>query len=128
MKITNKIKAWLKSRKRLNEMTWTRYKLYITFNDGEEIEIEIELRNYSCWDNFSKFLELELYDRKTIKAPNGIYYDTKNIKTVKPEILDQITLLYKCEVINILYNFGSWATKEEIEEWNERMLSKYGRL
>ena len=72
--------------------------------------------------------KFEIYDRKTIRAPNGTYYNTKNIKTVKLEILDQITLLYKCERIAVLHNFGNWATKKEIEEWNERMLSKYGRL
>ena len=122
MKIINKLKEWINPPIEIQKDKMCRYKYTFKTYEGE-IKTNITDKYY-CW-NKDQFVRVELlYKDNYIKHGNKYYSNIISIEEI--EEYDKMILFYDDE-LDVMYEIGRCATREEIEEYNERIFNKYGK-
>lgn len=110
-----RIKKWFKPT--LYNETWYNYVSYITFKDGESCSFHTNKYTYL---NEEKFIELILTRNKALQI-DKIFCNVDFIKSISCEVVDEITLHHYDE-LDTIYILGNLATKEQLEEYNKKVL------
>ena len=124
MKIINKLKEWINPPIEIKQNTMCRYKYTFKTYNGE---VKTNITNkYWVWDK-DQFVKLELlYKNNCIKQGDKYYSDIVSIEEI--EVYDKMILFYDDYEFDVVFKIGRCATKEEIEEYNERIFNKYGKV
>ena len=113
-----RIKKWFKPN--LYSMTWYKYEMNVKFKDNSEGKYTTHKYTYWNENNKKDFIDLILLRNRMIKI-NEIFHNVNDIKEVTYSIIDKIELYYT-DGLDVVYRLGELATKEQLEEYNKKIL------
>lgn len=123
-KLISKIKNEIKelSTVELKEAKFYRYEFKFKTYDGE-IE-EVITKKYYTWDK-DQFVRLEVLNSNCLRYDGKYYSHITCVEEVK--VYDEMMLFYEDD-LDVMYHIGRCASKERIEEYNEKIFNKYGGI
>lgn len=113
-----RIKKWFIPN--LSTLTWYKYEVDIKFKDDSECKYTTNKYTYLDEDKEDDIISLALLRRKTIKLEE-ILYNVYDIEKITYSKIDEIKLYYTDDV-DVVFTLGELATKEQLEEYNKKVL------